>query len=590
MPNLSNRIGIEIDARATGGQGIREQLNSLRELHQVSGQFESLRMEAAEKYPDQLDKQNQYIREQLTLLKQLESVGSRRRVSEMQDQMRNVRYFGDRRQIEMAVGREQVEHRRAGLEFSEAELARRGWAEQEGLTGVSAAAGEDVFAGMAMAGGRGGISGIAGYGLGRAGEGLRGMMGGMGGAAKIATGAGIGALIYGAYKAFDFIRDGWNTIKSLQSGIFDVLVGLDEIPRTEKGRAEFRHRAMRAGVGMGLDLQTTLAMGADWMRLGGIRDENVLFPLMEGSVTMGRLHGIDPQRTTGFLGQMARMGLRPNANIMSENTMRTALAAADRAGLTGLRRSEFIDQVTSMAPTVLQTAVTADPEMLIGIAERFAMLGLPFQGERGGRGMTQLHGAITGGQGISVEVARRILVARGDPVTLPNIRRQQELGVTDPANMRGVWGLAMELGGGDPMWAAYIASQQTGLASRLWWDEKRLTPRLGDLFAAGMGDEFTKDRMATIIKELTPEEKARQDEQIAAMEGTPQWQAMVFEVVGEISKIESAALAFDTASTTFKEAVNTMVDRLMAPEEELRTKYWGQEGRERETSAPRNLP
>ena len=544
-------IGVEIRARTSGNEEIRRSVRELQGLRQEMSQFESLRMEAAEKFPQSLEKQNRYIREQLSLLRQMENIGSRERLEKLRYQRTQAIGIEQQQTVERRIAMERVEHTRAQAEFTEAKAARQDWERQQGIGGWGER-GVDMPTMLMQAGIRGGPGAMAGAGLGAAGRAVAGRMAGMGVAGGLAAGAGVGLALYAGYKAIQFVGQGWQLNKQIFPAMAEMLTGLREIPQHG---AEFRKQLELSAAAMGVNLQTTMALQREWMRMGGLVEADT--QRMERVGRMARVFGMTAQQGIGFVGAMARMGYVPQVRPMLEPR---AIQAAVGAGMEGFRIGEFLQQLQAVTPALLRTAVTFDPQQLIDITGQFANLGLPFQGQRGAELMTRLHGAMTGG-GMGWEAARRVVQRRTGEQHVWDILVQQQRGILDPQNLREQWAIAQRIGGPDIRSQAFQLYEQLG---------RRLTT-LEIYNPSEFQDSLVEMLMGTgkplpgVGKILTDEEIKKR---IAEWEKTPERIAEKFEVIKEIAKIETAAKAFETATVTFSDAINRFVERGLLPGEE----------------------
>jgi len=545
-------VGIEIKARVSGNEAIRNSARELQGLRKEMSQFESIRMEAAEKFPQSLEKQNRYIREQLSLLRQMENIGSRERLEGLRHQRAQAIGIEQQRTVERRIAMERMEHVRSQAEFTEAQAARQEWERQQGIGGWGER-GVDMPTMLMQAGIRGGPVGMAGAGLGAAGRAVAGRMAGMGVAGGLAAGAGVGLALYAGYKAIQFVGQGWQLNKQIFPAMAEMLTGLREIPQHG---AEFRRQLELSAAAMAENLQTTMALQREWMRFGGLVEADT--QRMERVGRIAQVFGMIAQQGIGFVGTMARMGYVPQLRPMLEPR---AIQAAVGAGMEGLRIGEFLQQIQAVTPGLLRTAVRLDPQQLIDITGQFANLGLPFQGQRGAELMTRLHGAITGG-GMGWEAARRVVQRTMGEQNVWDILVQQQRGILDPENLREQWRIAQRIGGQDiRMQAFQLYHQLEGrLAPREIYNPDRDPNSLVEWLSAG------PEGLPRRGRRLTDEEITKR---IAEWEKTPERIAEKYTVIKDIAKIEVAAKAFEIGTMTFSDAINRFVERGLLPGGEL---------------------
>lgn len=538
-------IGIEIRTRVAGNQQVQESVRNLQSMRQELSQFESIRLEAAQKYPESLEKQNRFIREQLSLLRQMENIGSRERLARLSAQKSEAIGVEQRRGIERQMDRERIEHARAQSEFAEAQMQRKQWEQQRGLGGWTDR-GVDLTTLLTQAGIRGGPGAMVGAGLATVGRRAAGAMAGMGLAGRLAMGTGAGALLYGAYRAVRFVGEGMELNRQVYPMLADLMSGMRELPESA---AQFRRELGLAAVNMGENVRQTITLQREWMRMGGLTEADT--QTMSNAVLMGRAFGILPEEMTKFVGAMARTGYRPRLNPM---LLPQAIRAATGAGIEGLRIPEFLEQIEMVTPALLGTAVTLDPAKLIGITARFADLGLPFQGQRGAQMMTSMHSAITQ-SGAGWEAARRVIQRRDGDVTLFDILRQQQRGLTDMENLREMLRIAQEQTRGRPLEDVAVSLHY-------------LLGAKGPIEALYNPDEFRNSVMEMLLgigKPLPGIGGTLTDEQIkeriAEYEETEGLKAKRYDVAKEVAKIETAAGLFELNINTFGEFVTNLVER-----------------------------
>lgn len=540
-------VGIEIRTRTSGNQSLQESVRNLQGLRKEMSLFEDLRLEAVEKFPDSLAKQNRYIREQISLMRERATIDRQAQTVRRQQMMEQGDYY-TRRQVKERERLDQAEFQRYRLELREEETKRRAWAMEQGIGGGEGRP-ADMTTMLMQAGIRGGPGAMAGAGLGAAGRAVTARMAGMRLAGKLALGAGVGTALFAGYKALQFVGQGWQLNKEIFPAMAEMITGLREIPQHG---AEFRRQLELSAAAMGENLQTTMALTREWMRLGGVVEIDT--QRMERVGHMARVFGMPAQEGIGFVGAMGRMGYRPQITPM---LLPRTIQAAVAAGMEGLRIEEFLQQIQAVTPGLLRTAVTLDPRQLIDITGQFANLGLPFQGERGAELMTRLHGAMTGG-GMGWEAARRVVQERTREQHVWDILVQQQRGILDPQNLREQWRIAQRIGGQDiRMQAFQLYHQLEGrLAPREIYNPDRDPNSLVEWLLGG------PQGLPRVGRKLTDEEITKR---IAEWEKTPERIAEKYTVIKDIAKIEVAAKAFEIATMTFSDAINRFVERGLLP-------------------------
>lgn len=551
---MTHRIGIEIATETTGGAGVKEQIRDLRELHDISAQFESLRNEAAEKYPEDLKRQNNFIREQINLQQRLETVGSRERIASMRRSMEVPMGIQEREMVKRRIASEKRAHIHAARDTVESQASRMQWAEDQGI-GDPTYRDRGGFADDYLQSGAGGFRrgglGMLASGLGRVGRRAAGMVTGMGVGAKLAAGTGIGMGVYAAYKAVQFVGQGIDKNRQLAPEFTGLMAGMKDLPEDMK---TFRREVELSGIAIGKSVQETIALEREWMRLGGVAE--LAGSKMERTILTGYAYGIDAQATMQFTGMMARTGTQ--IGEMNEEMLSRAIMRADDAGMGGRRRQEFLGTVQGITPEILRTAVTVNPEDMISIAAQFAEMGLPFQGERGTDIIGRLHGGLTQAGGMGFEAARRVLEARGEVATPASIQRQQELGVADYENMKELWTMYNRVGGTEDE-AAYLMGRQFNIPMRALWNPDDDMNSIGEMLNRDVSD-YSKLSPAEITKR-----KAEMDQRIEEITDTTGFKSMQNKVIEEIAKIETAADLFKEGVNIFNSAVGDFVKNRITP-------------------------
>ncbi len=456
--DLLNRIGIAVDVKSTGGEGARRSIEQLREL----SQFESLTVEAASKFPGEIEKQNKYLRDQLNILKQIENVGFRKRIIGLQEEQER----SSLRSEKVAIGR-QIEDRRrshdlANLQLAESELNRRQLA---GDLGIGVGGGDESYVG-GIAGDllAGGVGGTLATNRTKVLSRLRGAMKGASTGAKFGVGlaATISAML--GIKFYKHLKEGGQKFVENVPELTRLMTYTGNIPQGTKAELEFNRNLYETSAIIGESIEKTIQLEQEWMRLGGTA--KLTGKALQSAIVYGKAFGLSPEETTAYIEARSRTRYTPNIptdKAESEKIMSEMVQNAKRAGMGGVRLPEFIEQYAGALSNVLTTAITADPNRMAGITADFAKLGEPFRGQRGVGVMGRLNQAISGGGGVAVEAARRILIEREELVTPAAIQRQIEKGIYDPDNLRSNLDVYEQMAGGNRETATLMMSRGTGL-------------------------------------------------------------------------------------------------------------------------------
>jgi hypothetical protein len=542
------RIGAEIAVTTTGGGSVREQIRNIQELSATSAQFEALRSEAADKYPEQLEKQNRYIRQQINQLQRLYSVGHAERQAELRHENLKAHTRHDKKIIQGKSSQEQTEYASYRKEIADARAAQEDWSRENGMGGFGGSMpmdAEDEYGMMLM-------QGMAGGGMGQATGGVlrsatRKMLGkfsGLSTMGKIGVGTGVGTIAMAAYKGIQAVGEGWSDYKQMAPALREVYSLMQTIPMAGES---FRKQIEGTGVATGTMAAEMLGIEKTWMRLGGSNQINQRQQDNIGSTMLtGLAFGIDRQKSVEYTGTMARTGSQ--ITEMDSRPLKFAIQSGMRAGFTESRLPEYLEQITSVNQAVLATSTTYDPATLLPLIENIAGLGLPFQGSRGAQVISGLNSAITNEEGVGFEAARRVADKKfgSGKYSLGQVKFLQEGGVTDPALLTEFVKISQELGGDDPWDRALMLQQMTGLKMRQiynpYTDEQDSLLEMfeGSGRKGGKGLNFTDKEMTERIAKMDKNWAFMQEKSTAA---------------GQYTKIEIAAQLFEAGSGIFQQAV-----------------------------------
>lgn len=547
------QIGIEINTRSTGGEQVREHIQQMEKMNAGWEQFNDLRREGAEKYPDDLKKQNTFIREQITLLNQLESAGARERINRLQGMKEEARTTHEKQQIQRQIRQEQAEHFESAATATEARAARMQWAGDMGIGDRD----ENIMGRMAAAGVTGGGMGMAQAGVGVATRTLQQKMAGMSLGGKVALGVtgglAIGAILAGA-KA---LKEGFDELKQIAPDLLKMRAISGELAEdSEKYRKNFQAVALSTAT-------TTSELKqheTTWLRiLGG--DVNLNANIRD-IVNLSKPFGIDPGQGVEFAGRMARTGYEANTQ---GDFLRKAIESGMESGMGRARLPEFLREVEGFTRTVQATAFAInDPNLMTRYAANLGGLGQPFMGEGGGRILGGIHTAMAGG-GMGFQAARRILDQQRGPgnYSIGEVTALQQQGMNDPRMLREYIGMYGEIAGTDNMEnlsrreremrmsnQAMMLSKATGISQLGFYNpDEEINSILEKMRAEGI-EGFTKGPTGRIDFE----------KELAAYKEDFGFKTAQAEIAAEVAKINAAAATFQSASELFYETVSRMAE------------------------------
>ncbi len=563
---VDNRIGIEVAAKATGNEALREQIQSLSQLNAGWAQFNDLRRDAAEAYPDDLKKQNTHIQQQLSLLQKLENVGSRDRLKTLQDErsLLRERYSGRRMGtqareeiagINARIRREERDHIEWRGHAAEATGHRMQWAMDRGIGEPSQA---DLLTDLTGMGIRGaGPSGMARMGLGRLARGVTARMAGMGTLAKLGVGTGAGALAFGAYKFVTGALEGKEAYKQIAPDLMQIQAMTG---RLASDATAFREEFEAVAIVTGTTLKEMSALEQSYIRItGGGAKRSVL----DNVINIAQSFGIERGAGVEFAARMGMTGYA--AGPASDQRLKEAIIAGVRSGIGMGRLPEFLQGIMGLTDAVMRTSVTDDPALMGRYAGRMGVMGVPFRGLRGIQQLTGFNQAITQG-GMGFQAARRVLERGGGNFSFADVEALREQGLQDPRLIEEYFALAGQFAPGDLQTQAWWLKKQTGIPMRAFYnpDEginsslelQRATGgrmRIGDKdfdFAAATADIEMSAETRRTMKEMATDPEFF-SKRVKEMMGTTGFEVQMRAVATEIGKIETAADTFERANEIF---------------------------------------
>lgn len=535
MPG-EERIGITIDAKSTGGGQMREHIQTLDQMNAGWKQFNDLRREAAEQFPDDLRRQNAYIQQQLNMYKELETVGSRERIAKLRHERMATHDRRDRERIDRQIRQEGYRHIEEATTFAESRAARMQWALDQGIGEPSQ---RDMAAMLTEAGVRGGLPGLAQAGLGTGLRALTAKMAGMGTLAKVGLGVGGGLAIAGGYTLAKGVFAGKDIYKEIAPELAQIMAMTGQI--TSETQA-YREELLAVSAITATSVQELIQLEKTWNRILGRSEISATRRARFTDILdISQAYGIEKQQGIEFSARMAMTGYAPAPSMQY---LKTAIIEGLRSGIGEGRLPEFIREVQTFTQAVMQTAVTTDPALMARYAGMIGTLGEPFRGERGGQILGAMQRGITGG-GMGFQAARRVLERSGKPFTFADVAALQQQGMNDPRMMAEMFGMAGEFAGRDLTTQAWILEQwMPGIPMRAWYNPDEginsLLELRGKIGPAGLA-------------KMTPEELqaagVQIDERVAKYKGEAfGFEVLQTEMATQVGKIETAALAFEKAT------------------------------------------
>lgn len=570
-----NRIGIVIDTKTTGNEGMREHVQQLNQMNAGWGQFNDLRLEASRQFPDDLKKQNQYIREQIGLLSRLEQVGHQERMADMAYQRSRTSSSFEQERIDKVRYARKKEHIQDVTTGIQAEAYRKEWQQTEGIGG---AVGSDMLTDLTGMGIRGiGPGGMARMGLGKFAGAVTGRMKGLGTAAKLGLGVGAGAVGFLGYKMIAGAIEGKEAYKRIAP---DLMMIQAMTGRLAGDAAAFREEFETVALLTGTMLPEMSQLEQSYIRITGRGPSRAA---AGDVINLAQSFGIEKALGMEFTARTAMMGYAPGDT--TNTRLIDAIREGVRSGMGEGRLPEFLQGVMSLTDAVMRTSVTADPGRMANYAGRMGVMGIPFQGQRGIEQLSAFNQAITGG-GMGFQAARRILDRElgAGQYSIGQVMALQEQGLQDPRLLREMFSMAGEIGGKNPWNQAMLLSKWTGGAVRmkaLYNPDKEVNSWLelqrtlgGQMQLGGMTDaafdRATKGlpisaETRALMKELATPEGIQQ--RIEAMQATTGFEANQREIATQIGKIEVAAFTFERANEVFLRGALAIAEAGLGSEE-----------------------
>jgi len=473
------KVQIDIEAKTTGDANLQRRIDKLRETGRVTQEVSVFEMKLAEAY----DRGGDSLREQLRLLKEHEQEQRRLLSSARKDwrlekqELRAKATPYTRRRINEHILKQEKQLRHWERETEEFQGARREWEERKRpeikmewektkAEGAPAGGGVSMSTMMTQAGITSGPVGVAQAGVSELTRAGMRRMAGMSTLGKVGMGLGIGVALGAVTKIIQWFVGGIEISRQFHRQMLPFRAAMQQMGKD----AEPMNKSMKKlSENLAESLTATIGMSREWARLGGVtKFTEETGAQMEAAVRTGKVWGgIDPQLTIAYTGQMARFGTYFNPQQgMTDRTIRDTIMAANAAGMGGLRRGEFIQQVLSTTQAAAGTAGVVNPQDMISFATQIAGLGEPFRGERGGAFAARIHAGLTrdGQSGIGFLATKRML---GEDATMFQIKSQQLKGLSDPENLRARWEFLKGISGGDLDVAAMGLSHELGMPEQL---------------------------------------------------------------------------------------------------------------------------
>ena len=581
-----NRIGITIDAKTTGNENMQQHIQALNQMNAGWGHFNDLRMEAGRQFPDDLKKQNQFIREQIGLLSRLETMGNQERMADLQYQrQRQTSKFGKAR-LDKDIYALRTEHIKDTTTSIQGEAYRKEWAQAQGIGAPGEA---DILTELTGMGIRGvGPTGIAQMGLGKFASKVTGKMAAMSTMGKLAVGTGAGLAGFVAYKAISGIIQGKDAYKQIAP---DLMMIQAMTGRLGTDAAAFREEFEAVAMLTGTTLKEMSGLEQSYIRLTGQRLRGTM---MDEVVNTTTAFGIEKPAGVEFAARMGMTAYRPDPLPLGR--LQEAIMEGVRSGIGEGRLPEFLQGVMRLTESVMRTSVTADSGLMGRYAGRLGGLGTPFQGQRGMEQLTGFNQAITSG-GMGFQAARRILdrTEGAGNYSIGQGLALQEQGLQDPRLLEEFFSMAEELGGKNPWNQAMLLNKWTDKAVKMkelynpdkeinsWLEMKeklggkmQLGSMTNEEFEAATGGLDMSEKDRELMRELATTEGF--DKRIRELRETTGFEVQMRAVATEIGKIETAALAFEKANELFlrgalaiaelglgSEAAQTILDQYQLP-------------------------
>nr|MBC8555173.1 hypothetical protein [Candidatus Brocadiales bacterium] len=466
---IMSEVRININAQTTGDQSIQNQIDNLRNISKASEEAteqQKLLNEATELYGDNLQKTNRYVMEGLRISRDRALQGARERVAETEAKVKRAPHdFSLQHQLD----RRKAEYDKVRTEYADEMMAERErvFGGRGAPTDDTGGAGVDMASMLTQAGITRGMGGMAQVGVGRFVRSGMGRMAGMSTMGKIGMGAAVGGAAYLGYKAIQWAGEGMD----LNKRFFQDMLPFRAAMKDMGGDVDkMNSRMERMSLNIGESVFNTIALSKEWMKIGGgdvFGDKQAM--AMDTTVKMAKMYGLDPNLAISYTGQMARYGgYTGTQDRMNNESLQRVLANAEIAGMSGMRRSEYVNQVLSVTQAIGRTAGTVNPE-IANYLGNFASMGEPFRGERGASLFARLNaGIVSGGQsGIGLLAAKNVVASRGEGGDIYDWEMQKLEGLNDPEMLKEYWRIAKRMTGGDKRRAGLLLSRELGMPDQL---------------------------------------------------------------------------------------------------------------------------
>ena len=552
-----NRIGILIDTQTTGGDQLRQHVQQVTEMNAGWSQFNTLRREAAEKFPNDIKKQNTDMRTQLGILKELEMVGSQERVAALRDRIGVIRdrFAGGRMgtyakkdiaALNAKIRAEQVKHRDWRTTAAEAHAHQAQWGLDQGIGDP------DIMAQMAGAGVRGGGMGIMQQGISSATGLMTKKMAGMGVGGKLALGLTAGAVLGGAAFVVTQLSKGWDLYKNLAPELLKIAAISGRLPDDAE---RYRDIFLDVANATGTATSELLQYEKQWLTiLGGntIGAQGGKTGILASVIDISQAYGIDKGLGTEFAARMGMTGYRSKA---SDDILKQVIADGMASGIGVARLPEYLQGIQQLTSVVMRTSVTSDPASLSMLASTVGNLGLPFQGARGAELIGGLHQGMQGGMGF--QAAREIL---GPGASLFDIKALQQQGANSPRMVAGYMSLFGKMAGvggktGQDLmkareYQAILMAAETKIPLALLYNPSKkvdsfleLNPDVLQNLKGGDLSDLSESDAAIVQKIMDYKKTFGFETQQAA-------------IAADIGRINAAAASFESTARLFYESVN----------------------------------
>lgn len=462
-----NEIGININAKATGDADIQKQINQLRQVSEATGNLTEFQLQ----YADATEHTGGNIKENIRLLREHEQQQRRSLTSFKKDsqfEYKQRQQDADTRKKKEAAKKWKFQQEQRAREW-EQDIEKYGDEFSQYKKGVDGTQGDSgQYRGGAGMGLMQGLS-TGGLGRGMIMGGMRkgaALMQGMGGMGKLALGGAIGGAAYLGFKALQWGAEGIEANKQFYQSMLPFRAALKDMGG-DTDRLNTRMKQLSLNIGE--STSRTIQLSKEWKKMAGgdefgDTDQETMGKTLRRAMTWG----IDKQTAISYVGQMARYGTYQDAGShMNIDMMDMAIKGANEAGMGGLRREEYMQQVLGVVQNIAGTAgIVNDPATQSFISD-VAGLGEPFRGQRGASFMGRVHGGLTRADQSGIKyLATRGMGGMGD-ASIFKLRSQQLKGLADPKNLSAVWEQVKGMYGGDMEMASMAFAKELGMEDQL---------------------------------------------------------------------------------------------------------------------------